>query len=278
MNLNTNYWLHMGMRLAFHGLAVVWIVQTGVSVQALGLFGLAYLVSILSITVGYHRYFSHRAFQTSRGLQFALGVLGCCQLQGGPLAWASVHRHHHRHSDAEHDLHSPRHGVFWAHMGWLMDRKTYDVAFRPIKDLDRFPELVWLDRYNFIPAALSLGGLWVLGEGWQWLIPASSLDGWMWLFWAGVIRIVVVWHVTWSVNSICHLWGRRTHDTTDTSTNNLLLGLLACGEGWHNNHHHDPSSARSGFGWHQPDISFWVITCFRRLRLIWDVRAPIRQR
>ena len=267
----------MGMRLAFHGLAVVWVIQTGVSLPALILFAVSYLISILSITVGYHRYFSHRAFQTSRLVQLLLAVLGCCQLQGGPLAWASVHRHHHRHSDDEDDLHSPRHGVFWAHMGWLMERKTYDIAFRPVKDLERFPELVLLDRFNFVPAGLCLAGLWALGEGWQWVLPNSPLDGWMWVFWGGIIRIVVVWHVTWSVNSFCHLWGSRTHETTDTSCNNLLFGLLACGEGWHNNHHHDPSCARSGFGWSQPDISYAVIAFLKRLRLIWDVRPPIPQ-
>ena len=159
-----------------------------------------------------------------------------------------------------------------------MDPKTYEVAFRSMKDLQRFPELVWLDRWNFVPPMLCFLGLWALGEGWQLVMPDSPVDGMMLLMWGGVIRVVAVWHVTWSVNSLCHVWGSRSFDTTDDSRNNLLIALLACGEGWHNNHHHDPSSARSGLSWSQPDISYAVIRAFEILGLIWEPRVSRARR
>lgn len=270
--LNRNYPLHMGLRLGFHIAAIGWLVTMGLAWQGLLILLLCYGASMLSITVGYHRYFAHRSFKTSRWFQFVLGLAGCCQLQGGPIAWASVHRHHHRYSDGEGDMHSPARGIYWSHMGWLMHPRTYEVAFGELKDLQRFPELRWLDRYNAIPVLFSLGALALAGLGWQQLQPGSVVTPWFVLFWGGVIRVVLVWHVTWSVNSICHLWGQVEFETGDSSRNNLFIALLATGEGWHNNHHHAPSCARSGFGWHQPDLAYGLIRLLEVFGLLWDVR------
>ena len=139
--------------------------------------GLTYTVGMLSITVGYHRYFSHKTFRTNRAVQFVMGFLGCCQLQGGPIAWSAVHRHHHRHSDLEADLHSPVHGFYNAHVGWLLNPRTYQVAFKPLQDLSSYREIVWLDRYNFIPAVLALCLLYLVGELNAHRDPASTVDG-----------------------------------------------------------------------------------------------------
>ena len=228
--LNTSPWLHTAMRLGFHGLAVWWLWSAGVAWQGLVILGVCYVWSVLSLTVGFHRYFSHRSFKVGRFTQFAMGWLGCCQLQGGPIAWAAAHRHHHRHSDDVDDLHSPNHGLLWSHMGWLTAPGTYKVAFTPLKDLVRFPELVWLDRFNFVPAFLVFGGLWLAGTAWQSTYPHSIVDGVFALQWGGVVRVVLVWHVTWSVNSVCHVWGNRALPTRDGSRNNWYRALSA-GEG-----------------------------------------------
>jgi stearoyl-CoA desaturase (Delta-9 desaturase) len=240
------------------------------------IFGCVYVLSMLSITVGYHRYFSHKAFETSRLIQFMMGFFGCCQLQGGPIAWSAIHRHHHRFSDRNEDLHSPLHGFYQAHMGWLLNPKTYEVAFKPLKDLQRYKELVWLDRYNFIPAVVGLLLLWVVGFMYQQQVPGSVIDGNYVVYWGGLLRLVVVWHATWSVNSVCHLWGTRPFNVDDTSRNNVWVAVLTMGEGWHNNHHKDPSSARAGLRWWQMDLSYYVILLLEVFGLVKNVCRPQR--
>ena len=235
--------------------------------------GLTYTVGMLSITVGYHRYFSHKTFRTNRAVQFVMGFLGCCQLQGGPIAWSAVHRHHHRHSDLEADLHSPVHGFYNAHVGWLLNPRTYQVAFKPLQDLSSCREIVWLDRYNFIPAVLALCLLYLVGELNAHRDPASTVDGLFCLYWGGILRTVLVWHATWSVNSICHCWGSQSYDARDQSRNNFWVALLVFGEGWHNNHHRFPSRAKSGVCWWQLDVSYAVIVLLQRLGLVWNVRG-----
>jgi len=272
--INTHYPTHQAMRLLFHVAAVFWLVTEGFSAVGLGVLAVTYLLGILSVTVGYHRYFSHRSFETHRLTQFLLGVAGCCQLQGGPIAWTAVHRHHHRHSDDEDDLHSPVHGLFHSHVGWLSRPRTYEVAFSDVRDWSRYKELVWLDHLNFLPPLLCFGALWGLGAAYQASVPGSIVDGPFLLFWGGIIRVVVVWHFTWSVNSICHRWGSTPFETGDTSKNNLWVALFTCGEGWHNNHHRYPSSARNGLKWSEPDLAFVVIRVLELTRVIWAVRRP----
>ena len=271
-NINTNYRLHWVLRFCFHIAALGGGFHYGLSWQGTLVLVVAYIVSMLSITVGYHRYFSHKAFQTSRSLQFLMGFVGCCQLQGGPIAWSAVHRHHHRYSDEEDDLHSPLHGFYRAHMGWLLKPKTYEIAFSPLRDLQRYQELVWLDRYNYLPALFSFVVLWGLGETYNSWVPGSIVDGTFVLFWGGVLRVVLVWHATWSVNSICHLWGTRPFHTKDQSRNNSLIALITMGEGWHNNHHYDPSAVRSGRTRMQIDMSYLLIRTLEYFGLVTALR------
>ncbi|MBI3823403.1 MAG: acyl-CoA desaturase [Planctomycetes bacterium] len=228
--------------------AIDWAVFVGM------LFVRAYIVSI-----GYHRYFSHRCFKTSRIAQFIIGVICCTNMQNGPLWWAAVHRHHHRHSDDEEDYHSPVHGnLFWAHCGWIFS-KIVEPDWSCIRELRRFPELVWLERFWLLPPILLGAAFWWFG-GWTMLCLA--------FFGSAMINI----HGTFTVNSLGHRIGSRRYPTKDSSRNSYVLAFLTCGDGWHNNHHHYPHSAQHGFFWWEIDGSFNVIRFFELLGLVWDVR------
>ena len=273
LKINTHYHSHHAMRIAFHLASLWWLVESGFHWSGLAILTANYVVGALSITVGFHRYFSHKSFKTNRFFQFATAFIGCCQLQGGPIAWAAIHRHHHRESDQPQDLHSPAQGFYQAHYGWLLNPSTYEVAFgKGLPDLNKFKELVWLDRYNFIPPILYFIALWWGGDWYAARNPGTLIDGTYVLFWGGILRIVLLWHVTWSVNSICHIWGTRVFATKDDSRNNLWVALLSLGEGWHNNHHKYPSSARNGIGWRQPDVSYYFILLMKRIGIVKDIR------
>jgi stearoyl-CoA desaturase (Delta-9 desaturase) len=210
-------------------------------------------------TVGYHRYFSHRAFKTSRLGQFMLGCLCCVNLQRGPLWWAAIHRHHHRHSDDEHDAHSPVTGsLFWAHCGW-----TFATLEQPdlkgVRDLYRFPELVWLERLWLLPPLLVAAACWLVG-GWSMVCLDFCLSA------------VLVLHGAFLVNSLGHRVGWQRFPTRDQSRNSFVLAFLTLGDGWHNNHHHYPRSANHGFFRGEVDTSFGLIRLLERLGLVWDVR------
>lgn len=218
------------------------------------LFVRAYVTS-----VGYHRYFAHRAFKTSRPVQFLMGVLCCLNLQNGPIWWAALHRHHHRHSDDEHDYHSPTQGgFFWAHCGWLFCMLEYPDWNR-VRDLRRFPELVWLDRLWLVPPILAGLACWYFG-GWSLLCIAFCLSA------------VINMHGTYAVNSLGHMVGSRRYETKDQSRNSYILACFTCGDGWHNNHHHYPHSAQHGFFWYEIDGAYNVLRCLRRLGVVWDLR------
>jgi stearoyl-CoA desaturase (delta-9 desaturase) len=247
----------------------------------LGLLVGMYALSGLGITVGFHRLFTHRSFQTYRPVQFLLAALGAMAVQAPLLRWVAVHRRHHQHSDREGDPHSPHHhgrgvlgmlrGAWHAHLGWVfqpgpadLDRYIPDLrACRVARSANAlFP--LWVFIGLLLPAVL--GGLLT----WSW---AGALLG---VLWGGLVRIFLVHHVTWSVNSVCHLWGGRPFATEDGSRNNLLFGILALGEGWHNNHHAFPTSARHGLRWWQLDPSYWVIRGLALVGLAWNVRVPSR--
>ncbi|HVK14481.1 MAG TPA: acyl-CoA desaturase, partial [Gemmataceae bacterium] len=218
----------------------------------------------LGITVGFHRLFTHRSFETAWPVQFALGVLGSMAVQGPLWKWVATHRRHHQHSDREGDPHSPHphaaglagvlRGFWHAHVGWAFDRD--------IPGLERYvPDIL---RSRLLRTVSALFPLWVvLGLA----VPAAlgGLLSWSWqgavlgLIWGGLVRVLLVHHVTWSINSACHLWGGKPHDCGDESRNNLIFGILAFGEGWHNNHHAFPTSARHGLRWWQFDASYLVI-------------------
>jgi stearoyl-CoA desaturase (delta-9 desaturase) len=219
---------------------------------------------MIGITIGYHRLFAHRSFKTSRPFRFLLACLGCSASQSGPSWWVARHRHHHRSSDTVEDIHSPvAHGFWWSHSGWILSSDSDGTDTESVKDLRSCAEIRWLDRNFWVPP-LALA------------IVCFLLAGWSGLIWGFLVSTVLSHHATFTVNSICHLWGRRRYATGDGSRNNLLVALITLGEGWHNNHHHYQSSARQGVRWWEIDVSYYLIRLMACLRLVWDVRTPPR--
>jgi len=263
----------IGIHLACFG--VIWTGWSPVAVSvALGL----YVLRMFAITGFYHRYFSHRTFKTSRGAQFVFALLGASAAQRGPLWWAAHHREHHQHSDQEGDAHSPRqHGFLWSHMGWFLSRDNYPTRFRRVRDLARYPELKWLDRNDaLVPVALGTG-LFLLGSLLGYAAPGLGTDGWQMLVWGFFISTVAVYHGTYTINSLAHRFGRQRYDTGDESRNSLVLALITFGEGWHNNHHRYPASARQGFRWWEIDLTYYGLRLMAATGLIWDLRpVPAR--
>jgi len=263
-------------------LGIVFLWGHGFSWVELGLFLGMYIVTGVGITVGYHRLFTHRAFETSRVVQFILAVLGSMAVQGPLMQWVAMHRRHHQHSDQEGDPHSPHlhgggffdlvRGAWHAHVGWVFrpdpaDLAHYNRDLRQSRTLRAASALfpLWVALGLIIPAVV--GG--VLTASWM-----GALFG---LIWGGLARIFLVHHITWSVNSVCHIWGRRPYPSGDHSRNNFVFGILALGEGWHNNHHAFPTSARHGLRWWQFDLSYYVIRGMALLGLVWKVKLPSKQ-
>jgi stearoyl-CoA desaturase (delta-9 desaturase) len=203
----------------------------------------SYLVRMFGVTAGYHRYFSHRSYRLGRPAQLLMALLAQTSGQKGVLWWAAHHRDHHRHADRADDVHSPRRGFWWAHVGWILapDYDGYDP--RRVADFGRFPELRWLDRHHWVPAAAFGAAVSVAG----------GLTAFMWAY---VVPTLALYHATFAINSVAHIWGSRSFDTPDDSRNNPLLALLTLGEGWHNNHHHCRSSCRQGVRWWELDLTY----------------------
>jgi len=233
-----------------------------------------YVTRMLAVTGFYHRYFSHKSFKTSRPMQFLFALLGATAVQRGPLWWASHHRHHHLHSDQEEDAHSPRqHGFWWSHVGWIVSKQNFAPKFDRVPDLVKFKELVWLDRFDaLIPIVLSTG-LYVAGAALEIYFPEWQTNGAQLLVWGFFISTVVLYHATYTVNSLAHKIGRRRYKTKDDSRNSLLIALITCGEGWHNNHHHYPGSVRQGFFWWEVDLTYYFLKLLSALGLIWDLKT-----
>ncbi len=236
-----------------------------------------YALRMFAITGFYHRYFSHKAFQTSRAGQFVFAVLGATAVQRGPLWWAAHHRNHHSHSDEEIDAHSPvQHGFLWSHIGWFLSRNNFHTQFDRVKELAKFPELRFLDRFDVLIPTVFACGIFGLGVLLEKYAPSLGTNGWQLLVWGFVISTVVLYHATFSVNSLAHIWGKRRYATSDHSRNNFLIALLTLGEGWHNNHHHYPGSASQGFYWWEIDFTYYGLRILSSLGLIWDLRkVPI---
>ena len=221
-----------------------------------------YYSRMFFVTAGYHRYFSHRSFKTSRIVQFVLAFLCMTSAQKGVLWWASHHRDHHRYSDTEDDPHSPlRRGFWWSHVGWILNPQNDATHYSRIGDLKRYPELRWLNRCHWVPPT-SLG------------ITIFLLGGWKALIWGFFISTVLLWHGSFTVNSLGHIIGRQRYSTADGSKNSLVLALLTLGEGWHNNHHRYQASVRQGFFWWEIDITYYILVFFSWLGLVWDLRQP----
>jgi stearoyl-CoA desaturase (delta-9 desaturase) len=223
--------------------------------------GVLYVVRMFCITAGYHRYFSHRSFRTGRVVQFLLALGGTTSAQKGPLWWAGHHRMHHRYSDRDHDIHSPRDGFWWSHVGWILSTRYKATDVAAIRDFAAYPELRLLDRYSWAPP-------WALG------ITCFLLGGWGALLIGFCLSTVLLWHGTFVVNSLTHLIGRRRFATTDTSRNSFLIALVTGGEGWHNNHHYLPASVRQGFVWWEIDPTWYALRALSALHLVRDLKDP----
>ena len=257
-----NYVLTDGIPFALVHLACFAAIWTGVHWTDLTLFIALYALRMFGITAGYHRYFAHRSYKTSRPFAFLLALIAQSSAQRGVLWWAANHRRHHRFSDTERDVHSPvRHGFWHSHFGWFFTAEQDRTDIDAVPDLARFPELRWLDRHPYMPAIV-LGFVVWLAAGWSGLVV-----GFLW-------STVALWHATFSINSVAHVLGRRRYLTADASRNNWWLALLTFGEGWHNNHHHFESAARQGFRWYEFDLSYYVLKALAAPGLVWDLRHP----
>ncbi|GAB4266885.1 MAG: acyl-CoA desaturase [Methylomicrobium sp.] len=263
-------WLRVIPFLAMHA-ACLLVFVVGWSPIVLIVALLSYFIRMFAITAFYHRYFSHRAFKTSRTLQFLFGLLGATATQRGPIWWASHHRRHHRYSDTERDMHSPRKGFWWSHMGWFLSSKHFTTREQWVRDLIKFPELRFLDRFDILIPVLYAVALWGLGKWLEIAFPELGTTGWQMLIWGYFVSTIVLIHCTLFINSLSHVWGKQRYRTGDDSRNNLFLALITLGEGWHNNHHHYPVSARQGFYWWEIDISYYLLKLMSWCGLIWDL-------
>jgi stearoyl-CoA desaturase (delta-9 desaturase) len=255
-------WLGSIPFFGLHVAAIVGIVALGWSWKGLALAIGFYALRMFFVTAGYHRYFSHRSFRTSRPMQlvFALGAMSSSQK--GVIWWASHHRKHHKYSDQPGDVHSAqRDGFWWSHVGWVLAHDTQATETQRVRDLMEFPELVWLNRWWWVPpAALGVGSFLV--------------GGWFGLVWAFLVSTVLLWHGTFTINSLTHIFGSRRYVTTDNSRNNPVLALITLGEGWHNNHHYYQRSVRQGFFWWEVDLSFYVLRAMSLVGVVWDLHLP----
>jgi stearoyl-CoA desaturase (delta-9 desaturase) len=254
-------WLPSIPFLLLHAAAIGLPLVVGYSWKLAGLALAVYYFRMASITIGYHRYFSHRAFKTSRAFQFVLAFLSETSAQKGVLWWTANHRDHHKYSDTELDVHSPLKGFWWSHVGWILSGKHNDYDEARVRDFSKFPELRFLNKHYWLPPTVLALALFAAGG-----FPA--------LVWGFLISTVMLWHGTFLVNSLNHVWGTRRYATTDLSRNNALIALFTMGEGWHNNHHHYQSSANQGFFWWEIDGSYYLIRLFQALGIVWEVRTP----
>jgi stearoyl-CoA desaturase (delta-9 desaturase) len=257
--------IHLGGLLAF------WC---GVSPIALALCFVFYFVRMFAITAGYHRLFSHRSYDTSRVFQFIIGFIGAAAAQRGPLWWAANHRHHHRHSDTAQDIHSPGiRGLWWSHVGWVLSKdEFYDE--RLVKDLAAYPEMQLLEKYHYVPPLLLLVGSYFLGAALSRYCPNLETSGFQMMVWAALLSTIILYHCTFAINSLAHVFGSRRFETKDESRNSLLLALITLGEGWHNNHHRFPGSERQGFYWWEVDLSHYLLRAFAACGIVWNLRVP----
>lgn len=236
---------------------------TGITTTSLILCAALYALRMWGVGAGYHRYFSHKSFKTSRVFQFILAFIAQMSLQRGILKWADDHRKHHRYSDTQEDVHSPRaQGFFYAHVGWIFSKENYfDKDYSMMADFKQYPELVWLDKYEHIPGIL-LGVIAWLIAGWPGLVV-----GFCW-------STIIAYHTTNMINSLAHVFGSQRYITGDDSRNNWWLAILTFGEGWHNNHHHYPNSARQGFYWWEYDLTYYSLLLLQKCGIIWEIKEP----
>ena len=241
-------------------LACLCVFVVPVSMKLLVLFAFGYVLRMFAVTAGYHRYFSHRSYKTSRAFQLLLAFVGTSAMQNGPLWWASWHRHHHKHSDTADDAHSPVQGGFWhAHIGWFLSGQGDHPDFSNVKDLVVFPELRFLEKHKWLP---------IVAYG----VACFAIAGTPGLVWGFLLSTIAVLHATALINSLAHVWGSRRFDTSDDSRNNALLAVLTMGEGWHNNHHNQMGVARQGVRWWEIDVTYYALRLLALIGVVWDIR------
>ncbi|MCB1251103.1 MAG: acyl-CoA desaturase [Acidimicrobiales bacterium] len=255
--------VHFKDSLPFYlvNLSPILIVVTGISWQSVALLMITFWGRMFFITAGYHRYFSHKSFKLARVPQFLFAFGATSSAQKGPLWWAQHHRDHHRYSDTDLDVHSPQRGFWWSHVGWILVDSHAHTDFDKISDFAKYPELRWINKYDWVaPWSLAIA-CWLIGS-WEGLVVGFFLS------------TVLLWHSTFFINSLAHVFGRRRYATEDTSRNSALLAVLTMGEGWHNNHHYYPASARQGFFWWEWDPTFYVLKGLSWVGIVKDLKAP----
>jgi len=255
-------WVRSLPFVAVHVAAVVGVVLLGWSWSGFGLAVGLYYLRMFGVTGGYHRYFSHRSFRTSRAFQFVLAVLAMTSVQKGVLWWASHHRLHHKNSDQPGDVHSVLlDGFVWSHVGWILSDDYQSTDLDRVHDLAKFPELRFLNRWIFLPA---------VGFG----VLTFALGSWWGFVWGFLVSTTMLWHGTFTINSLTHMIGSRRYKTTDNSRNSLILALVTMGEGWHNNHHYYQRATNQGFFWWEIDLTYYVLRLLAVVGLVWDLHRP----
>jgi stearoyl-CoA desaturase (delta-9 desaturase) len=237
----------------------LFVFVTGITLSSVILCVVLYAIRMLGITVGYHRYFSHKTFHLNRFNQFMLALIGVTAAQKGPLWWASHHRMHHKYADTDRDIHSPIKGFWWSHVGWIIAKRFKNTEFENIKDFAKYPELRFLNRFQALFP-------WLLG------VASFFIAGWPGLVVGFGLSTVLLWHATFLINSVAHLWGKRTYNTPDTSRNSFLLSVITFGEGWHNNHHNYPPSAKLGERWWEIDFGYYVLKFGKLVGIVKNIR------
>jgi stearoyl-CoA desaturase (delta-9 desaturase) len=251
-------------------LGIIWV---GVSPVAAWTAVALYFLRMFAVTGIHHRYFSHKTYSTSRFGQFLLAVWTGTTVQRGPLWWAYHHRHHHQHSDEEEDAHSPHvHGFLWSHIGWITSKRNFPTDYSKVKDLAKYPELVWLNRFDVVVPVLFATSLFLLGRYLETAAPGLHTSGAQLLVWGFFISTTALFHGTASINSFTHLWGKRRFNTTDDSRNSFILAIICLGEGWHNNHHRYQSSTRNGFYWWEIDPTYYGLKLLSWTGFIWGLK------
>jgi stearoyl-CoA desaturase (delta-9 desaturase) len=256
-------------------IGVLWV---GFSWVALVTAAALYVLRMFVITAFYHRYFSHRTFRTSRVMQTAAAAIGTTSAQRGPVWWAAHHRDHHRLSDDETDIHSPRHhGVLWSHIGWFFSDAGVRTRWSVVPDWAKFRELVWIEKWHVLGPVALAALMFGFGATLERLAPSLGTNGWQMLVWGFFISTTALHHATFTINSIAHRWGTRRYETSDDSRNNFLLALLTLGEGWHNNHHFNPGCVRQGFYWWEIDLAYYGLWALSKVGIVWDLN-PVPRR
>ncbi|MDX6613872.1 MAG: hypothetical protein QOD75_3058 [Blastocatellia bacterium] len=256
-------------------LACLLVVWTGASAVAIAVCIALYVVRMFAITAGFHRLLAHRTYQASRIFQFLIAFTGTAAYQKGPLWWSAHHRRHHLNADTEKDLHSPLSHTFWqSHVGWFLARESNTTDWKLVTNLSKYADLRFLDRFYSLPPVLLAASMFALGTALQRYAPGLGTSGWQMLIWGFFISTVVLYHGTFTVNSLAHIFGKRRFATADNSRNNWFVALITLGEGWHNNHHYYQSSERQGFFWWEIDISHCTLRVLSWFGVVWGLREP----